>query len=52
MNIVLDVIVGVVFVVILLLAFFEFLILQPDFLGLYESNGRFWLRRSLLEVCL
>ena len=40
MNIVLDVTVGVVVVIVLLLAFFEYRIRQPDFLVLHESNGR------------
>jgi hypothetical protein len=48
MNIVLGVIVGVVIVVILLLAFFEYRVRQPDFLVLYESNGRISLRKGLV----
>jgi hypothetical protein len=48
MNIVLDVIVGVVVVVVLLLVFFEYRIRQPDFLVLYETNGRISLRKGLV----
>ena len=48
MSIILDVIVGVVVVVILLLVFFEYRIRQPDFLVLYESNGRIGLRKGLV----
>ena len=48
MNIILDVIVGVVVVVILLLAVFEYRIRQPDFLVLHESNGRISLRKGLV----
>ena len=48
MNIVLDVIVGVVIVVVLLLAFFEYRIRQPDFLVLHESNGRISLRKGMI----
>jgi len=48
MNIILDVIVGVVVVVVLLLAFFEYRIRQPDFLVLHESNGRISLRKGLV----
>ena len=48
MNIILGVIVGVVVVVILLLAFFEYRIRQPDFLVLGESNGRISLRKGLI----
>jgi hypothetical protein len=48
MNIVLDVTVGVVVVIVLLLAFFEYRIRQPDFLVLHESNGRISLRKGLI----
>ncbi len=48
MSIILDIIVGVVVVVILLLVFFEYRIRQPDFLVLYESNGRISLRKGLV----
>ena len=48
MNIILGAIVGVVVVVVLLLAFFEYRIRQPDFLVLGESNGRISLRKGLI----
>ena len=48
MNIVLDVVVGVVVVAAILLALFEYRIRQPDFLVLYESRGRIGLRKGLV----
>ena len=48
MNITLGAIVGVVVIVVLLLAFFEYRIRQPDFLVLGESNGRISLRKGLI----
>jgi hypothetical protein len=48
MNIILGAIVGVVVVVVLLLAFFEYRIRQPDFLVLGESKGRISLRKGLI----
>ena len=48
MNIILDVIIGVVVVVILALVIFEYRIRQPDFLVLHESNGRISLRKGLV----
>ena len=48
MNIILDVIIGVIVVVILVLVIFEYRIRQPDFLVLHESNGRISLRKGLV----
>jgi hypothetical protein len=48
MNIILDVVVGVVVVGIILLALFEYRIRQPDFLVLYESMGQISLRKGLI----
>ena len=48
MNIILDVIIGVIVVVILVLVIFEYRIRQPDFLVLHESNGRISLRKGLI----
>jgi hypothetical protein len=48
MNIVLQVVVGVVIVAAILLAAFEYRIRQPDFLVLHESNGRISLRKGLV----
>ena len=48
MNIILDVIVGVVIVIVLVLAIFEYRIRQPDFLVLRESDARISLRKGLV----
>ena len=48
MEIVLSVVAGVVVVGIILVAFFEYRIRQPDVLVLYESKGRINLRKGLI----
>ncbi|MGB8215515.1 MAG: hypothetical protein WCE68_18340 [Anaerolineales bacterium] len=48
MNIILGVIVGVIVIAVILFALLEYRIRQPDFLVLYESNGRINLRKGLV----
>ena len=48
MNIILDVVIGVVILAVILLVLFEYRIRQPDFLVLVESNGRISLRKGLI----
>jgi len=48
MNIILEVIIGVVILAAILLALFEYRIRQPDYLVLYETRGRISLRKGLV----
>ena len=48
MNIVLDVVVGVVILAAIVLALFEYRIRQPDYLVLYETRGQISLRKGLV----
>jgi hypothetical protein len=48
MNIILEVIIGVVILAAILLAVFEYRIRQPDYLVLYETRGRISLRKGLV----
>ena len=48
MNTILAVVGGVVVVGIILVAFYEYRIRQPDFLVLYESKGQIRLRKGLI----
>ena len=48
MDIILGVVAGVIVLAVLLLAFFEYRIRQPDYLVLYESGGEINLRKGLI----